>query len=80
MARRPGFGVTVRHDADGGQSPNFYMPLITAEVRLFWPPKATREQILDALEQAVEEAMDKFDQQYEPGVGLPISRGTDDGT
>lgn len=75
MARRPGFGVTVRADADGGKSPNTYMPLITAEVRLFWPPKATREQVLDALEQAVEEAMEKFDTTYEDGVGVPIKQG-----
>lgn len=65
MARRPGFAVTVRADADGGVSPNTYMPLITAEVRLFWPPRATREQCLDALNDCVEEAMDKFDREFQ---------------
>lgn len=65
MSKRPGFGVTVRADADGGVSPNAYFASITAEVRLFWPPRATREQVLDALHQAVEEALDKFDQKYE---------------
>lgn len=76
MARRPGFGVTVRTDADGGVSPNVYMPLVTAEVRLFWPPKATREQCLDTLNQAVEEALDKFDREYEPGVGTKLQGDT----
>jgi hypothetical protein len=55
------------------------MPLITAEVRLFWPPKATRQQCLDALNDVIEVALDKFDEQYEsPVVGQPFSRGTND--
>lgn len=65
MSKRPGLTVAVRNDADGGVSPNAYMPLITAEVRLFWPPRATREQILDSLNEAVEEALLKFDAKYE---------------
>lgn len=65
MAKRPGLTVAVRNDADGGTSPNAYMPLVTAEIRLFWPPRATREQCLDTLNQAVEEALDKFDRDYE---------------
>lgn len=73
MTKRPGFAVTVRQDADGtgatmgttsGYSPTAYMPIITAEIRLHWPPRATKEECLEALNRVVEEAMDKLDKRH----------------
>jgi hypothetical protein len=81
VTSRPGIIVAVRAPADGtgatmgttsGYSDHAYLPAVTAEVRLHWPPRATREQCLDTLNQAVEEAMDKFDRKYEEGVGRKI--------
>lgn len=60
MSARPGFSVNVTEPADGGESPNRYMPWITAEIRCFWPPKATDAQVLDALQQAHEKALRKY--------------------
>lgn len=53
MSSRPGVVVSAFAAADGGVSPNRYIPTITVEIRAFWPPKATDAEIdavlLDAL-------------------------------
>lgn len=56
MSNRPGLRVTIRKPADGGASPNRYVPVITAEIRLHWPPKATADDIDAALSAAIDEA------------------------
>lgn len=74
MSSRPGIIAVIRQDADGtgatmgttsGYSPTAYMPIITAEIRLHWPPRATREECLEALNRCVEQAMDRLDAKYE---------------
>lgn len=56
MSARPGVvgGASVATGA--GQSPNNYRPYITAEVRVFWPPLATDQQIEEAIQAALTHA------------------------
>ena len=56
MTGRPGIETTVRLDADGGSTPNAYSPFISAHVRIYWPPRATDEQIEQALSAALNSA------------------------
>ncbi|WAB10812.1 hypothetical protein SEA_TUCK_38 [Arthrobacter phage Tuck] len=56
MSSRPGVVLKQSVPADGGESPNRYAPFVTAEFRIFWPPKATDEEIERAIELAVAEA------------------------
>jgi hypothetical protein len=59
VSRRTGIIKTVRVKVDGGESPNAYVPLITAEVRVFWPPHTvTAAQVMTALVEAAEAALD----------------------
>ncbi|UYL87675.1 hypothetical protein SEA_VRESIDENCE_35 [Arthrobacter phage VResidence] len=62
MSSRPGVLATHIAPADGGVSPNRYIPSITAEVRVFWPPLATEAEILDALNRAVASAHKQIDE------------------
>ena len=57
MSARPGINVSVKHKANGGVSPNAYIPFITAEVRCFWPPLATEAEVEAALGEAFESAI-----------------------
>lgn len=52
MAARPGIIVDVQHDADGGDHPNKYNPVVSVHVRAYWPPLATQRQVEDALKEA----------------------------
>lgn len=56
MSSRPGVVTKQSVPADGGESPNRYAPFVTAEIRVFWPPKATDEEIDAAIYRAVTEA------------------------
>ncbi|WGH21108.1 hypothetical protein SEA_CASSIA_35 [Arthrobacter phage Cassia] len=56
MSSRPGVVTKQSVPADGGESPNRYAPFVTAEIRVFWPPKATDEEIETAIHRAVVEA------------------------
>jgi len=56
MTRRPGIETTVHLDSDGGVTPNAYSPHISAHVRVYWPPRATDEQIEQALAAALDSA------------------------
>lgn len=52
MSARPNAYASVRRPCDGGESPNRYVPEITAEVRVFAPPRVSQEEVLDALAEA----------------------------
>ena len=57
MSQRPGFVVDHQVPADGGVSPNAYVPVISVQVRCNWPPRATYEQVIEALGAAMGKAM-----------------------
>lgn len=57
MSARPGVLVDVRRPADGGVSPNAYVPIISAEVRCFWPPRATEEEVAEVLREVFVETI-----------------------
>lgn len=59
MSRRRGVVARVDLDTDGGVSPNAYVPLVTCEVRVFWPPRATEAQIMDAIHDAADQAIEQ---------------------
>ncbi|QGZ17334.1 hypothetical protein SEA_KAYLISSA_34 [Arthrobacter phage Kaylissa] len=61
MSSRPGVVTKQSVPADGGESPNRYAPFVTAEIRVFWPPKATDAEIERAIERAVAEARVRID-------------------
>lgn len=61
MSRRRGFIGTAKVSTDGGVSPNAYMPYVTAEVRVFAPPRATRAEIDVAIEEALADARRQLD-------------------
>jgi hypothetical protein len=71
MSRRPGAYAIVRLQADGGESPNSYAPEITAEIRIHWPPKATRDQIDAALAAAWSQATVNVDAAYADKMEAP---------
>jgi hypothetical protein len=56
MSSRPGIVASAVVPADGGVSPNRYRPAVTAELRVFWPPKARDEEIEKALQDALFQA------------------------
>jgi hypothetical protein len=60
MSSRPGITATVKHEADGGVSPNRYIGLITAEIRVHWPPLATPAQIELALREVIRDAQQQI--------------------
>ena len=67
MAGRPGVVVTVDKDADGGVSPNRFVPQISAHIRLYWPPRATIEEVTEALLQAYRETLEAVNaHEYKP--------------
>lgn len=51
--------VSVRKSADGGVSPTTYVPYVTVDVRVHWPPRADYATICEAMYQAVREALGK---------------------
>lgn len=89
MSRRRGAVVRVDVDADGGRSPNAHVPLVTCEVRVFWPPLATEAQIMQAVHDATDKAVGQvladgrfvatIEQVEHPGTVLPAGGlGVDD--
>lgn len=64
MSSRPGVQVTVRREADGGEHPNRYVGLVSAHVRVYWPPLADVEEIRYALGAAYREAFDAINEKY----------------
>lgn len=57
MSRRPGFIVAATADVEPMPSPNAYLPRVTAELRVFWPPNATRDQIDESIARAIGSAI-----------------------
>lgn len=53
MASRDGVVVRAEVPCDGGVSPNRKIPAVTVEIRLFWPDKATEDEVAEALLQAL---------------------------
>lgn len=50
MSARKGFYAITDVGCDGGVSPNAYVPRITAEIRLHFPPATvTKDQVREAL-------------------------------
>lgn len=60
MSRRESFYSIVRRPCDGGESPNNYVPEITAEVRVFAPPNVGSTEMLEALAKAFFEVVDQI--------------------
>jgi hypothetical protein len=79
MASRDGVVVRVDVPCDGGVSPNRKIPLVTAEIRLFWPDKATTVEIMDALTGAVTQAMEEALMKFNEGPQHRCTSGRADG-
>lgn len=57
MSSRPGVVVNVERPAEGGESPNRYVPWITAQVRVYWPPTSSYAEVVAALNEAHRQAL-----------------------
>jgi len=57
MSRRPGFVVGHFQSADGGVPPNQFHPVISVQVRCNWPPRATEQEVIEALGAAMGKAL-----------------------
>ena len=57
MSGRPGIVASAYVPADGGESPNAFKPFVSAEIRCHWPPLATDEQIRQAIDDAMHDAL-----------------------
>lgn len=66
MSRRDGIQITVKREADGGETPNRYVPLTSAHVRVYWPPRATIDEVYAALDAAYDDALDAIHEKYYP--------------
>lgn len=56
MSSRPGFVLDHWQAADGGVSPNVYAAVISVQVRCHWPPRASVEEVRQALMDGYEKA------------------------
>lgn len=62
MGSRPHVYVKRFIPAEPGESPNAYLPLITVEIRAFWPAVA-KHQVAAILTDAYNEAMAKLEEE-----------------
>lgn len=89
MTDRPNVYAIHNRFSDGGQPPDQYVPLVTAEVRVYWPPNATDDEIHGTLADAVEDANQQIavkraehrrrrddEAEVRPGVPRPDSGGS----
>jgi hypothetical protein len=60
MSARPGIIASKTVRSNGGQSPNNYRGVVTAELRVYWPPLATDEEITIALNSVIQEAQQRI--------------------
>lgn len=61
MSARASAYVIKDQPCDGGVSPNAYVPKITVEIRVHYPPNTvTHREVLGVLSQAVQETEDKL--------------------
>ena len=87
MSHRPHAYASVRLATHGGNPPNRYLPVITADLRVYWTPTTRRERIIAALDQAYKIALDQINAQPEnydravlevgvdiDSVGIPIRK------
>ena len=85
MSHRPHAYASVKVPAHRGNPPNTYVPEITAEVRVYWTPTSTRDEIVAAAEQAFDDVYRQINAQPETygqpklvvgvdivSVGLPL--------
>ena len=59
MSARDGVQLTVNRPVDGGESPNRYVPFVSAHVRIYWPPGTDRDIIEDVAKQALYDALEE---------------------
>lgn len=64
MAQRPGFLVSKVVGVDGGVSPNAYVPAVTVEIRVHYPPLQIGR-VEQILADAYAEAMDELSRREE---------------
>jgi hypothetical protein len=58
MGHRRNAYVSLTREVHGGVSPNAYVPRITVEVRVFWPPHLDHEEAaIEMLEEAARQAV-----------------------
>jgi hypothetical protein len=87
VSHRPHAYASVKVPTHAGNPPNTFVPAITAEVRLYWTPTSTRDEIVTALEQAFDDVYRQINAQPETygqpvlqvgvdidSVGLPIAK------
>lgn len=68
MSNRDGVVIRVDVPCEGGVSPNRKIPLVSVEIRGFWPDPATDQEVSAALLQAV----GKFAVAYAAERGRPL--------
>jgi hypothetical protein len=68
MASRKGLIAQARLPIEEIPEPNRHIPLITADCRVYFPPNATRDQIVEAISQAVVELVKQVDAEELPGA------------
>jgi hypothetical protein len=61
VGRRRSVHVVHRVAGDGGETPNRYIPEITVDIRVHFPPNASRRDALIALHDASDLVQDKLD-------------------
>jgi hypothetical protein len=64
MARRESVYVVKRVPADGGEPPNRYIPEITVEIRVHFPPDVNRDKVLKAITDAWADGVEKIQPEY----------------
>lgn len=62
MSARQGVYVSVRRPWTPPPSPNSTVAAITAELRIYWPPNATRGAVESALWSCVDQALDEIEE------------------
>lgn len=62
MSARANITVSHKTPCDGGVSPNAYIPWITTEIRMHFPPTTvTADELREALDRAYAEALRKIE-------------------
>ncbi len=67
MARRHGFTASEYIKFDGGEPPNRKVPAITAELRCFWPGPANINDVLAAIDEVRERAVEEANKAVQEG-------------
>jgi uncharacterized sporulation protein YeaH/YhbH (DUF444 family) len=67
MSSRKGLIVQVRLPVEEIPEPNRHIPLITVDLRVYFPPNATKDQIQNAIIKAMLDMSHKIDDEELPG-------------